>query len=189
MDKNAVIKASTKLHRMRLAVETMRSASSFQATALAWEDFIMAAGTFYSKLEQGSKTNGQSKAWFGRKKNERKTDQLLQYIHQARNAEEHGIAEITQVYGNKIELRSKGSFVTLRSDGKQWNVVNEHGDVGWPDARITLVTVKDGRFGDSFDPPDQHLGRPVPDHSPLTVAEMSISYLEGVLEEAANLTD
>ena len=43
----------------------------------AWTDFLLAASTIYTKLEQGAKTSGQSAAWFGRKKKQRRDDPVL----------------------------------------------------------------------------------------------------------------
>jgi hypothetical protein len=63
----------------------------------------MAAGGIYAKLEQGSRTNGRSRAWYGRIKNVRKNDELLSYLHHARNSEEHGLDGSLLEDGSKLE--------------------------------------------------------------------------------------
>ena len=61
MNKQATAKAAAKLRRLQRAVDGMKSAESPEAIEEAWGDFIMAAGTIYSTLEQGSKTNSESR--------------------------------------------------------------------------------------------------------------------------------
>ena len=187
MNKQATAKAATKLERLTRSVEAMKTAESSEAIEDAWVDFLIAASTFYSTLEQGAKTNDKSKAWFGRKKHERRTDQLLRYLHHARNAEEHGIARITGRSNSKIFLKSKGAAVMLQSDGKNWNVVSQTGDVEYPGDVVTLVRVQDIRFGDWFDPPEQHLGQNLNDTSPPAIAELGAAYLGEMLSEAKAL--
>lgn len=53
--------------------------------------------------------------------------------------------------------------------------------------RMELVTVRDSRFGDQFDPPEMHLTRPIVDRSPPAVAGMAIRYFDVMLEEALKL--
>jgi hypothetical protein len=81
-----------------------------------WENFLIAANGIYSKLERGAKTNGKSKAWYGRKKHERKNDPLLSYLHHARNAAEHGIQRITSRTSTRsLPRTSVGKCGSIRS--------------------------------------------------------------------------
>src|SRR5688500_14927652 len=97
MEQEAIAKAESKLERMRRALNTLKQADiGPEEIEAAWEDFVMASGTFYSTLEQGAKNNKKSFAWFGQKKHDRRADPLLKYIHFARNAEEYGIERITK---------------------------------------------------------------------------------------------
>jgi hypothetical protein len=54
---------------------------------------------------------------------------------------------------------------------------------------LQMVRVHDRRFGTHFDPPGQHLGRPIDldDNSLIGVARLGFSYLERLIEEAAAL--
>ena len=48
------------------ALTNLKAAKNFAAAEKAWTDFLIAAGAFYSKLEQGGKVSGgASSAWFG----------------------------------------------------------------------------------------------------------------------------
>ena len=53
--------------------------------------------------------------------------------------------------------------------------------------RVDLVPVRNR--GTQFDPPEMHLGRPIVDRTPATLANLAISYLEGCLREASALPE
>lgn len=184
MDANAFAKAKARLERMARSITDIEAATTYAEVADAWERFIFAASTFYSALQQGAKSNGAANAWFGRMKHERRIDPLLQYVHQARNAEEHGIAPITSPTNSKIHLTEKDSEVTLRSNGRSWDVISQSGAVLYPMERAKLATVRDDRYHDSFDPPQTHLGAPILDQSPLGVARLAQAHLISVLKQA-----
>jgi len=184
MNPEALIKARRRLEKMSAALEALRPPSTPDAVEAAWEDFIMAAGGLYSALEQGAKVNDKCKAWFGRRKHERKKDPLLRYVHQARNAEEHGIKRITQRNSSAITL-GPGAEVQLMSDGKSWKAENAKGDVKLLNDVVVLIPVQDARFGDWFDPPTSHLGQELKDASPLNIAALCLAYAQAMLAEAA----
>src|SRR6516165_1236564 len=87
--------ARERLRRAHSAFERLERATTNKDRETAWSDFLLASHAVYSKLEQGSKGCGKSQAWFGRKKHERKNDELLRYIHHARNIDDHGIMGTT----------------------------------------------------------------------------------------------
>jgi hypothetical protein len=186
MNSEAIHKAARKLESIRRAVEAMKYSKDPINIEEAWEIFVNATGSFYSALEQGAKENDKSKAWFGRKKHERKSDPLLRYLHQARNADEHGIKRITDRTNSHITLK-QGASATLRSDGKKWDVIQQDGDIEFPNDVVRLVRVHDDRFHDWYDPPSQHLGRELSDLSPAAVAGLAFDHLGQVLSEAAAL--
>ena len=188
MHPNAIILATARLRKVQLTVKAMANyADNPAAIESLWGEFVMAAGAVYSKLEQGSKSNGTSAAWFGKKKHERKSDPLLRYIHQARNADEHGIELITARHNSEITLGPGASATLVATDNHTWTVQDAQGEIQYPQDRVVLVRVHDPRFGDHFDPPDEHLGAPVPNRLPHTIAELALTYLEGLVAEAARL--
>lgn len=188
MDRKAIAKANARLHKMHQALERMKTGNSPSEIEGAWGDFIFAASTAYNSLLQGSKTNNKSKDWFNKRKNERRKDPLLLYVKEARNSEEHGIEDITKRTNSQIHLTSQGDQVTLRSDGRQWHVVSQKGNVRYPLDRVRLIPVKNG-YGDTFDPPESHLGQPLADISPVGVAEATYAYIKAMIEDAQTLPD
>lgn len=95
MDKVAVAIASEHLARAA-ALRGVENAHTLTEIEAARSDFLVAANRVFSKLEQGAKTNGTSKGWFGRKKHDRRTDPALRYVHHARNADEHRLKKVTE---------------------------------------------------------------------------------------------
>jgi len=188
----AIAQAEDRFAKAERAVERLRIAKSFSEAEGAWSDFLAAASTIYSKLEQGSKTNGRSTAWFGRAKKVRKDDPLLRYLHHARNSDEHSIADITERKPGSWGIT--GDVILNGTIGGPGSVLNVTGTnparpprVFVKPSRLELIRVTDDRYGDAFDPPAEHLGKPIEDNTPLPVAELGLAYLKAMIEEARRL--
>ncbi|WP_294392024.1 hypothetical protein [uncultured Sphingomonas sp.] len=155
----------------------------------AWWQFLLAAGGVYSRLEQGAKASNKSASWFGREKNKRKTDPLLSYIHHARNSEEHGLEGSSRASGPRFKAKSGGRVIN-HDDGTFDFIMDASADkmvLHWDPPGIRLSTVRDDRFGDSFDPPREHLGVFIDGERPGNVAKAAIAYLEKIVAEAEAL--
>ena len=149
----------------------------------AWTYFLTAASGVYSKLEQGAKTNGKSQAWYGRVKHERRKDQLLSYLHHARNTEEHSLESsadqvgITMTPANPL-VRIEGDTIYLPQNMKPGPIAN------FKAPYLRLLDVKDNLHGDVFKVPENHLGQKIVDNSPLGVAKLGLGYLETLVMAA-----
>jgi hypothetical protein len=180
----ALTQAADRLNQASEAVAAMGDTKDPARIELHWIQFLVAANTFYSKLERGSKDSGKSAAWYGRKKHERRTDELFKYLHHARNADEHGIEQITQRASSFMTL-GPGAEATLISDGKSsWTVHDVKGEIGYPQDLVRLFRVHDRKHGNSFDPPTRHLGQALTDLTPIAVATVALGYLQNMLMEA-----
>jgi hypothetical protein len=152
-------------------------------------------------MEQGAKGCNKSEPWFGRRKRERKVDQLLSYLHHARDSDEHGLEDVSRIRAKGASLKFpeaqevRASFMMrLNEDGsmdiRNPTVTTPQGtfnQVELEDPHFELVTVKDERFGDKFDPPLMHLGRPIVGREPKVLADLTIRYLEEFLAAAEKL--
>ena len=199
----ALEKASEHLELAKAAVQRLTLENGAKAYSQAWSDFLSQSSRFYGKLEQGVKGCTASVPWFGQKKNTRRTDPLLSYLHQARNCDEHGLDYIvTETGSSLVGKMAEGATtfhmaadVMLDSDGNV-HVRNPTSEtpaaftaLELSDPRMELVKVKDGRSGKSFDPPEEHLGQPIADNSPPVIANLAIEYLEEMLNEATGLPE
>ena len=195
MKKIAVTHAQERLIKVKNAVAAMENSPDFQSFSRAWSDFLIAVSGIYSKLEQGAKINGSSLGWFGRKRHDRRTDELLRYLHHARNADEHGLAPTTHVNPGSFAIGGGGSYRfdgTIGSSGGNLAVTH----LGGPPPRleitppsIRLVTVLDEKHGNQYPPPSKHLNALLPDNSPLAVARLGSAYLSDLIAEAGKLPE
>jgi hypothetical protein len=197
-DSTAIQLCLKKLEKAQSALQRLEHAKNLKETEAAWSDLLMAAASIYSKLEQASKLTGKTTAWYGRVKHERKTDTLLSYIHHARNADEHGLEDITKVASRQAVLRFHEPFDPDKLEGVQLHIGTD--STGAPDIRVSdgapisvehykqptviLVEVKDHRYNDSFEPPSTHLGKQLDDTLPLAIGRLAVIYLVGLIDDA-----
>ena len=196
MNPKAVEQAKIKLEKAQKAIESLKAAQDYAPAEEAWADFLMAASTLYSKLEQGAKSDGKSLAWFGRKKHDRRKDPLLRYLHYARNSEEHGIDRVVarkpgmeSARGIKLGFGQRDPWQlrvlnqeTLKPEGPPVKAFQEG-------QSIKLVRVFDDRFKDHCDPPEEHLGKALNSSCviPTDVGELALAYLKSLVTEAESL--
>lgn len=191
MDKKALDASLASLKKADTAVEAMNSAKKFGDLESAWADFLLAANRIFTKLEQGAKTNGTSQAWFGRKKHERKSDPLLNYIHHARNADEHTLASVTERTPPSVALGvgpgrwrfdgviggGPGDKMTVTALGGQVPGVSKFAEI--TPGKVHMVRVIDR--GDPYDPPKNADGSEM---HPREAAKLAFVHLKQIVEEA-----
>lgn len=197
MDAQALDQAKGRLKRAEKAFDALRTATNYEEAEEAWSDFLLATATIYSKLEQGAKLKGKSQAWFGLKKKERKDDQLLLFLHRARNSDEHGIERVAARGGNSRDLTGKPLLfneyrehvITSVKDHKTGEIKAENIRAILHGPSLQMIRVHDRRFGDYCDPPMTHLGKSidVDDNSLIGVAALGLTYLRSLVEEAEGL--
>lgn len=184
---------------MRKAVADMAAGgglSTFEDFTDLWFTFLTAFKSTYTALEQGSKISPQSRQWFGAKSTLRRGDELLQYLYQARNDEEHGLDQGTKAVPGRMTLQ-----LTV-PDSLQIDLSNVQVDNGMarlPDGQlakvieqqsphIALVPVCDRDKSKTHPVPTRHLGLPVEDQSPLNIAQHALAYLAGMVKEIEGLS-
>jgi hypothetical protein len=188
----AIELSKDRLRRARNSLASYNRATNFDEAHDAWTNFLVAASGVYAKLEQGSKVNNKSTDWFNRKKNERRNDPMLQYLHQARNADEHGLLRVarndlaegfnkTLKFNERVPIRVQ----PLSGDGKAPKGQPMEAVIAGPSARLVEVT----NFGRMYAPPAEHLGKPLPYglDFPDAVMQAAIVYLEALIAEAEAL--
>jgi hypothetical protein len=190
MKQKAIEEALIRLERVRQAIAIFAQPESTVADfRTAWWGFLLAANGIYSKLEQGSKGHGQSESWFGRKKHERRKDELLSYIYHARNSDEHSIEGSDAKHDTRVISGNK--WTKIRSaDGENTHVTVEAGRplaVRLQGQGIHLRTVRD-QYGNVFQPPREHMCKPLPESSIKGVVMAAEAYLNAMIEEASTLS-
>jgi hypothetical protein len=199
MDKAAVDAARECLDRAKAELVAMENADSFKKIEEGWSDFLTMANRVYVKLEQGAKVSGPSKGWFGLKIHERKVDPLLKYIKNARDVDEHGLQQITDRQdagvGVKFPTATNDAPVIVKSGRIAGGQISfELEDPNTPvTIRIIPSTVKLVEVinrGVRYQPPEEHMGQPIPQIHPIAhphpvaVARLTVSHLDALIGEA-----
>jgi hypothetical protein len=197
MDPKAIVKAR---QRLQLATDKLReaeNASNYDSFSGAWYFFLIAAKNVYTTLEQGSKVSAQSRQWFGGKKNERKSDPLLQYLFQARDDDEHGLEDVTthhpgmtafgvaapgfsRAVSIKASTDAAGKLTVHKLESRDQKPILIHHIP--PHAVLKPVI---GRGNIAYNPPTTHMGAALPDSLPITVGKAARAYLETLVSDAA----
>lgn len=195
MKKAAVKKAASDLDDAIRHAIRMRRARNLNETRAAWDDFLQAANRIYNHLGVGCKGDPFDTDWIERKRDERKKDPLLSYLHRARGTVEHDIIDmlepapgLMQLHGQVIldgklamdpiiEIHDRGP--TLHLDPNQ--IVG--GTLIRPNG-VRMADAVDTRFGDRVKAPDSHLGKPIANATPESVASLAIKYFIDLVREA-----
>lgn len=194
MNVAAISKAKSRLRLASKAIADLSLATNKDEFSDAWFSFLIAFKSVYTALEQGAKSSPQSLQWMGAKKAERRGDELLQYVYQARNDDEHGLQGVLQYnpgglaigvvkpgYSNAIRVNSLpgGKLHVTSLDGRPVLV-----EETLPHMALATVT---GRGNVKYHPPTTHLGSKISSVLPIPVAELALAYARNLVQEAEGL--
>lgn len=192
MHQRAIEKARSKLARSIAIHGEMERSPSLADVRIAWPDFLINANGVFSALEQGAKDSEPSKRWFGGVSKFRRSDPLLQYLHQARNSEEHSLEEQTYPIPGSLLVVGTGNGpheATLNSnpdgslrityDPRKAKVLNY---------KPQLVFTQVSNRGVQYPAPESHRGVKLFQISPQKAAALVILYLEEIIQEAEQLS-
>src|ERR1043166_1803667 len=200
MDPSGIAQARRYLERAKRAADALLGATELNDIREQWDNFLFATTTVYNKLKKGAQGHGKSQSWYGRIANARRKDELLRYLQHARDVEEHGLLEGTEpteegvVIGPTFDPNEVPAVFTYKSNTtdppRNFKVTNmatgETKDAVQHSFRtyLKVVSVRDDRFGDTFDPPTSHQGAAVNTDNPANIAALAVKYLERLVAEA-----
>lgn len=190
-------KPLNRLRRAAKAATSLAVTRSYREFEDLWEQFLNDSNAFFDQMHVITKPNARTSSWYGAKHAERRRDPLLKYIWEARNSNEHSVADVTHfVQGNRL--------IGIPGPG-QSNAISISGIIGGPDEnfRVTpldglpvhsiiepshavLLPVK-SRDGRIYEPPQSHLSVQLQDVSPGSVASLAVAYMERLIVEASKL--
>jgi hypothetical protein len=158
-----------------------------------WSEFLVSHNGVFSVFEQGAKGHRKTAPWFGRIKHARRKDEMLHYLHMARNADEHGLDCVVQVTARRTVRAIDGSMMRIERlpDDQYGPVFDVRGQ-----APLTMTNtppwwivakVRDTKHGDEFEPPKRHLNADIPDPSPVNIARLANTYTQKLIDEAEDL--
>lgn len=199
MKPEAIEKARARLRNAKRATASIEKCTDYDEFTDLWYTFLTSNKAIYTALNKGAKNSPKSRQWMGTKARQRKGDQLLQYLIQARDDDEHGLNKVTErkpghlAIGKAAPGFSQNFHIkSLIIDGGKIS-----GEIASMDNKPVLVELAPahpilvrvhGRGNIPFDPPEEHLGKPLTDRLPLTVAKLAITYMESLIDEAESLS-
>lgn len=188
MKKEAIDIAKGRLRVMRKCFDDLCQCSDFDTFNDTWFTFLTAYKSVYVAISQGA-ISPQSRQWLGARKKQRRNDDLLQWVFEARNDEEHGLARslnqnmplasITLGYMESatIEFIGNGDFKITRPDGS-----NARFTVAPHEVEVSTINARGGR---SLPPPKTCLNLTLPSPKALLIADLAIKYIDNLIEEAS----
>ena len=137
---------------------------SFHEYERAWQDFLHCIERTWNKTYAEARGRKNWQRIESEYQNLRKTDPLLRFLIHARNASEHTISPSIKEWSPNLKVTSIGDNVRFE----------------WDDWDRPLLPVTDR--GVLFNPPHEHLGRPMSDYrrkgvcEPRTAAELAMKF-------------
>jgi hypothetical protein len=188
VDKAAIDAARTERGRAADSLAVVATTNDFPTLEKHWASFLVSAGRVFTKLEQGAKLSSKGKAWWGNQLHQRRTDPLLRYLWHARNADEHTLQRINELQpaqAQVIEPTKEDIEQLERAMKKETRPWAPLGMVQWTPEHVVLLPVVDR--GVRYEPPKEHLGRPIDNSSPAHIAALALAYLDAMLKQAEAL--
>lgn len=192
MNDKAFEAAKERLHVARGKVAAMTTASDIKILAQLWEEFLTVQQQVFLRLKKAFE-RGPSKLWSDTIDHERRTDDMLRYVEQARHANEHGINNITEKHNSMVAIKPRDGSTSLSVDymeidntGPITKIVMDPAtaakiSIDFTPGSVKLIAVRNR--GVNYDPPSSHLGYPII-CSPIPIAELTIEYLAKKINEA-----
>lgn len=188
-------KPRNRLRRSADTVTAMAVTRNYKEFEDLWERFLTDCNAFFDLLHVVTKSNQRARAWYGEKHRQRRNDPLLKYLWEARNSNEHSVADTT-------ELVPSSYMIGIPGPGRS-SSISISGTIGGPNENFTItsldglpvhsiiqpsyaallpVTARDKTI---YPPPTSHLGNKLSDTTPRNVARLAVVYMDGTLAEAA----
>ena len=157
------------VNRARQEIIKMSTALDHETRAHHWTNFLEHHNRFFNHFGNLVKSmSGAAKGWWGTVINERSKDELLRYLHHARNADGHGTKKIA------VPIPAPNAFVMVMIENKIMS-----GIAGTKES-TALVPVVDCKV--TYYPPKNHLGKMLKLHkpSPATLLAIEVGLAEPV---------
>ena len=169
------------------AIEAMNSSDSMDQFESEWREFLTCLEKVWTKVERTCQPHRDAfQPWQGQFQALRKKDMLLRYLKQARDADNHSIQDMTKIKPGETTfnfVNPTGGYIH-HLEIRNGNVVTYQGD---PMVQTTTpphpVAVPVQNNGIWFNPPTSHLGKPVLNLHPVTLAELGIAFYSNFVDQ------
>jgi hypothetical protein len=186
----ALDRAIDHLGDARSSFDRLKRASTLAEAERDWSSLLINVQRTISKLAAGAK-EGSSAGWFGKIRHDQRHDPLVQYMHQARHADEHGVDRVAEARPGGVKLNPADPTKPFHIG----QMIIDRGTVHMSGGSNVFAVITPGELalkpvlneGRIYNPPTAHRGEDLTDRSLLGVATKMMSYLEGKVAEAEAL--
>lgn len=180
--------AKKELAAAKRALDSMKSATSFDVFEEEWRDLLNCLEKLWNKVERGCQHERNTfQPWQGKFSNLRSKDMLLRYLKQARDADNHSIQEVAEIKSAHRTINfanSTGGYIE-HMEIRNGEVVKYSGDpIVVTDHPPTVEVIKVKNSGSWCNPPTSHLGIQVQSRHPVVLGELGIKFYESYLNKA-----
>lgn len=175
------------LGRCNDAIDEMSVARSLEAFETAWVEYLHRLERFWNKSLSHFGKSPKWAGWSGRYQAERRKDPLLVYLTNARGADEHTVAPITERAGGGVGINpAEGNSLYIKRMEIRGNEVfiesPQSIKVTFFPAHVRLLPVTNR--GRTYGIPTSHLGNPLDATDVVEVAKLGLGYYQRFLEAA-----
>ena len=165
----------------------------------AWSEFLNSIDAAYNCYGQSTGVCQRSVEWFKELSRLRKSDPMLQYLWQARNADNHGIEAPAEFVPGRLSMGGDRDFgfsreISIKLDFDE-RTLTQHIQARSLDGKpISLKTAPPKALllpvenrGVTYQPPSSHLGQPLTTLNPIDVGDLALRYFSKRHGEAVKL--
>lgn len=174
-------KALIELENALKAIEAMEASKDLHSYERAWIDFVTYIDRTYNKIRAATPPDGKAHKILAKINQDRKNDDLLKYIMQARNSSEHSIDSITEKQAGGLSIgsghKSNSGYIhsliykngVVEQSPLNYNVIVEFSEEG-----LRLAQIRNR--GVIYDAPTFHMGCKIAKASISKVARLAYDY-------------
>lgn len=170
-------------------LEEMSRAQNLDQMEALWKRFLHHLDRVWNKAEAHYSSSPKWDNWRGKYISQRRKDPLLSYLINARNVDEHSIAEIAQQLPGMFMINPPQFGGTLKIDRLtiENGIIEEFrsstgAKIYFEPSQLRLLPVTN--HGRTYNPPTMHQGRPINPNDVLGAAQLGISFYREFLSAA-----
>jgi hypothetical protein len=184
--------AQSRLRIAQRAHQSLSESTNFDEFSDHWYVFLQGFHGVFTVFKEAEPPSKKAENWLGRKNAERRRDPLLQYLYEARNDEEHGLARSVVLSGGQHLYKVTPGQHILGPDPSKGRWFACDADTGiplelvvWQGPGPMLGDVRNRDKAKIYGAPIVHRRKTLTDLSPIAVGELGLTWLRAMIEEAA----
>lgn len=185
MHVKALRQARVAFDHAKNSLNDLKAANDFDAIERHWLAFLDNANRVFTRLEQAANATPAGKTWWCSQVHEWKTDPLLFYVRQAKDASHHTIGGVAQSHpglvrpitnASRQELEQVHATAKAKHPGKPYAVLGGF-EVIFPHVELLNVVNR----GVEFKRPKSHLGKPIIATTPAAIGDLTLIHLDKMI--------